>query len=50
MPLIVELDSLLRRACQRLKNYLLYSPDLKDDRDRCAAHLGETWKDVQNAK
>jgi hypothetical protein len=41
----LDLDSLLSRACQRLKNYLLYTPELKNDRDRCAAHLGETWND-----
>ncbi|KAM3100585.1 TIR domain-containing protein [Phormidesmis sp. 146-35] len=49
IDLDLDLDSLLRRACQRLKNYLLYSPDLKDDRDRCAAHLGD-WEGERTQK
>jgi WD40 repeat protein len=44
-PVDLNLDSLLKRACQRLKYYILYNPDLRDDRSRCEAHLGETWID-----
>lgn len=39
----LDLDSLLSRTCQHLKPYLLYTQELKEDRDRCAAHLGRNW-------
>ena len=41
-PVDLNLDSLLTRACQHLKPYLL-SATLDADRDRCAAHLGASW-------
>ncbi|KAM3098624.1 hypothetical protein ACKFKF_17020 [Phormidesmis sp. 146-12] len=35
---------------KKAKNYLLYSPELQDDRDRCAAHLGDNWEGERTQK
>ncbi|WNZ48586.1 TIR domain-containing protein [Leptolyngbya boryana CZ1] len=40
----LDLNSLLGRACEHLKSYLLNTPELSEDRARCAVHLGEGWK------
>ncbi|MER3433861.1 MAG: hypothetical protein C4288_10605 [Leptolyngbya sp. ERB_1_1] len=46
----LNLDSLLRRACQRLKPYILDDPKQTKEQEQCEAHLGESWKDQRTSK
>jgi WD40 repeat protein len=47
----LSLDSLLRRACQRLKSYIIHdSNQKKTEQAWCEAHLGERWEGQSTLK
>jgi WD40 repeat protein len=46
----LNLDSLLRRACQRLKPYILSDPNQKTEQSQCEQHLGESWESERIVK
>ncbi len=45
----LSLDSLLRRACQHLKPYILDDPNQKTEQSQCEQHLGESWEAERTA-
>ena len=46
----LNLDSLLRRACQRLKPYILSDPNQTTEQKQCETQLGENWEAERTAK
>jgi len=46
----LNLDSLLRRACQRLKTYILDDPKQTIEQQQCETHLGESWQAQRTSK
>jgi hypothetical protein len=49
-PIDLNLASLLRRACQRLKPYILSDPNQKTEQAQCEAQLGESWEGQRTSK
>ena len=46
----LNLDSLLRRACQRLKPYILDDPKQTTEQKQCETQLGESWQAQRTSK
>ncbi len=46
----LNLDSLLSRACQRLKPYILSDTSIENEQKQCEAHLKENWADQKSSK
>ena len=46
----LNLDSLLRRACQRLKTYILDDPKQTTEQTQCETQLGESWQAQRTSK
>ena len=46
----LNLDSLLRRACQRLKTYILDDPKQTIEQKQCETQLGESWQAQRTSK
>ncbi len=46
----LNLDSLLRRACQRLKTYILDDPKQTTEQKQCETQLGESWQAQRTSK
>ena len=46
----LNLDSLLRRACQRLKTYILDDPKQTTEQQQCETQLGESWQGQRTSK
>jgi WD40 repeat protein len=46
----LNLDSLLRRACQRLKPYILDDPKQTTEQAHCETQLGESWQGQRTSK